>query len=71
MWFYLGQPFVEIAENYTVHNLRATWKPQNGALEGTEVRFGLENAFDHDYTGNLSSRKAPGRTYKLGITKVF
>ncbi|MHA7867668.1 MAG: TonB-dependent receptor domain-containing protein [Salipiger thiooxidans] len=62
---------LEDLPDYTVHNLRATWKPQNGALEGTEVRFGLENAFDLDYTGNLSSRKAPGRTYKLGITKVF
>ncbi|MBN9889410.1 TonB-dependent receptor plug domain-containing protein [Salipiger abyssi] len=57
--------------DYTVHNLRATYKPQSGAFEGTEIRFGIENAFDLDYTGNLSSRDAPGRTYKLGLSKVF
>ncbi|APZ51706.1 TonB-dependent receptor plug domain-containing protein [Salipiger abyssi] len=57
--------------DYTVHNLRATYRPQTGALEGTEIRFGIENAFDLDYTGNLSSRDAPGRTYKLGLSKVF
>ncbi|MCR8546713.1 TonB-dependent receptor plug domain-containing protein [Salipiger sp. P9] len=57
--------------DYTVHNLRATYKPQTGAFEGTEIRFGIENAFDLDYTGNLSSRKAPGRTFKVSLTKLF
>lgn len=57
----------------TVHNLRATFRPQQGVLEGTEFRVGLENAFDLDYVGHLSSpeRKAPGRTIKFGISKVF
>ena len=58
----------------TVHNLRATWKPQGqGWLDGSEVRFGVENVFDADYVGHLSSptRKAPGRTLKVSLTKAF
>ncbi|MGR3550275.1 TonB-dependent receptor domain-containing protein [Pseudooceanicola sp.] len=58
----------------TVHNLRATWQPQAGGwLDDTEVRFGVENLFDADYVGHLSSpsRKAPGRTVKVSLTKTF
>ncbi|OAN73608.1 ligand-gated channel [Sulfitobacter sp. EhC04] len=59
--------------NSTAHNLRATWRPDQGWLDGTEVRFGLENVFDKDYVGHLSSptRKAPGRTFKVSLTKSF
>lgn len=58
----------------TVHNLRATWKPQaQGWLAGTEARFGIENVLDEDYVGHLSSpsRKAPGRTFKVSLSKTF
>ncbi|WHZ36447.1 TonB-dependent receptor plug domain-containing protein [Sagittula sp. MA-2] len=58
----------------TVHNLRATWRPADVKwLEGSEVRFGIENALDLDYVGHLSSatRKAPGRTFKVALTKSF
>lgn len=57
----------------TAHNLRATWRPDQGMLDGTEVRFGIENLFDKDYVGHLSSpsRKSPGRTLKVSLTKTF
>ncbi|WP_102108377.1 TonB-dependent receptor domain-containing protein [Oceaniglobus roseus] len=58
----------------TVHNLRATWRPQGQPwMNGTEVRFGVENLLDRDYVGHLSSptRKAPGRTIKVSVTKMF
>jgi len=58
----------------TMHNLRATWKPDTqGWLEGSEMRFGVENVLDADYVGHLSSatRKAPGRTFKVSLTKTF
>ncbi|GAA4230165.1 hemoglobin/transferrin/lactoferrin receptor protein [Sagittula marina] len=58
----------------TVHNLRATWRPADVAwMKGSEVRFGIENALDRDYVGHLSSatRKAPGRTFKVALTKSF
>ncbi len=54
-----------------VNNLRATYRPQNGALEGVEVRMGVENMFDVDYTPHLATRPAPGRTIKLSLAKTF
>ena len=56
---------------YGVHNLRATYRPQDGALEGAEVRFGIENAFGKQYQASLSSRAAPGRNFKLTLAKTF
>lgn len=60
-------------DDLTIHNLRATFRPQNGALEGTEVRFGIENALNLDYTGHLSStsRKSPGRSLSLTVSALF
>ena len=58
----------------TVHNLRATWEPQGqGWLDGSEVRFGIENVLDADYIPHLSSpsRNAPGRTLRVTLTKTF
>lgn len=57
----------------TVHNLRATFRPQTGLLDGTEIRVGVENVFDLQYNGHLSSptRPAPGRNIKLTLSKLF
>lgn len=58
----------------TVHNLRATWTPRGqGWLDGSEARIGLENVLDANYVGHLSSpsRKAPGRTIKVTLSKSF
>lgn len=66
----------EIADS-TVHNLRATWRPQQGRsqnwLQGAAFHFGVENVLDLDYNSHLSSegRKAPGRTLKLSLTQRF
>ena len=56
---------------YAVHNLRATWSPQAGALAGSEIRFGLENAFDREYRQHLSENNAAGRTFKLTLARTF
>lgn len=56
---------------FAVHNLRATYRPQEGALEGTEIRLGVENLFDRDYIPRLGTRYAPGRNVKLSIVKSF
>lgn len=57
----------------TLHNLRATWRPNNGWLTGTELRAGIENLTDEAYVGHLSSptRPAPGRTFKIALTRAF
>ncbi|MFT4149732.1 MAG: TonB-dependent receptor [Paracoccaceae bacterium] len=59
------------APGYVLHNIRATWRPQSGALEGTEVRVGVENLFDTEYKPWLATRNAPGRTVKLTLAKTF
>ncbi|UWR47036.1 TonB-dependent receptor domain-containing protein [Phaeobacter inhibens] len=56
---------------YGVNNLRATYRPQRGLLEGTEIRFGVENAFDKQYQTQLSTRAAAGRNFKLTASKTF
>ena len=60
-------------DDVTVHNLRGTWRPQNGWLKGSELRVGIENVLDSDYIGHLSSatRKSPGRTLKVALTTTF
>ena len=56
---------------YAVHNIRATYRPQAGVLEGAEIRVGIENVFDRDYQPWLATRKAPGRNVKLTLAKSF
>ncbi|MBK4214407.1 TonB-dependent receptor [Paracoccus caeni] len=56
---------------YAVHNIRATYRPQTGVLEGAEIRVGVENVFDRDYQPWLATRKAPGRNIKLTLAKSF
>ncbi|APG49073.1 TonB-dependent receptor domain-containing protein [Phaeobacter porticola] len=56
---------------YGVHNLRATYRPQKGVFEGTEIRVGIENAFDRSYRPSLYSRDAAGRSVKLTLAKTF
>ena len=56
---------------FAVHNLRATYIPQQGVLEGTELRLGIENAFDREYTPHLSTRPAPGRNVKVTLARTF
>ena len=58
-------------DSFTVLNLRATLTPQEGFLEGLQIRFGIENALDADYTPILATRPAPGRNFKVTLSKVF
>ena len=59
------------AAGHTLHNIRATYRPQAGVLEGAELRVGIENVFDKDYQPWLATRKAPGRNIKLTLAKSF
>ncbi|QIE45692.1 TonB-dependent receptor [Pseudohalocynthiibacter aestuariivivens] len=57
--------------SFVAHNLRATVAPDSGVWKGTEIRFGIENVFDKQYTQNLSTRPAAGRNFKLTFAKQF
>ena len=56
---------------FTIHNLRATFRPEQGVFADSEIRLGLENAFDKLYTPHLATRAAPGRTFKVTWAKTF
>ncbi|GGE16401.1 TonB-dependent heme/hemoglobin receptor family protein [Primorskyibacter flagellatus] len=56
---------------FTTWALSAAYKPNSGPLDGVEFRGGVENLFDTRYTPYLSSRPAPGRTFKFSVVKVF
>ncbi len=58
-------------DSFTVHNLRATYIPQSGLLEGVEMRASIENALNGDYTAALSTRPGVGRNVILSIAKTF
>ncbi len=62
---------VNVVPGFGVHNLRATYKPQHGVLEGTEIRVGVENVFDKQYTRRLSTRPASGRSLKVSLAATF
>ena len=54
-----------------IHNVRATYKPQQDILEGSQIRFGVENLFDKEYTPRLSTRSATGRNFKVTLSTTF
>ena len=56
---------------YGVHNLFLTWTPQDGALDGLEVRAAVDNLFDKQFRRHLSSLDAEGRTFKLALARTF
>ncbi|MHA7776697.1 TonB-dependent receptor domain-containing protein [Roseibium sp. M-1] len=56
---------------YGVHDVFASWKPQDGVLNGYELRAAVENIFDKDYQNNLAGDPARGRTFKLSMNKQF
>lgn len=60
-----------VSAGYGVHNLRATYVPQTGMLRDTQIRVGLENAFDKAYQPRLSTRLSTGRNLKVSLSKTF
>ncbi len=59
------------APAYDTHDLFVTWKPQDGALAGLEVNFGIDNVFDATYRNNLSQDNAVGRNAKITLAKAY
>lgn len=59
------------APAWNTHDVFATWKPDTGAMTGTEVRFGVDNLFDATYRSNLALDRAPGRTVKIALVRSF
>jgi len=73
--FYASQDRVgndeEETPGYVLHNLYAAWKPTEGRLAGSEVRFNIDNVFDKSYRNHLSEDEGAGRSFKLSFAKKF
>lgn len=61
----------DVVLGHVIHNLCATYKPQQGVLRNSELWFGVENLFDKEYTPRLSTRPAPGRNFKVTLATTF
>lgn len=64
-------PTTEGSDAWARVDLFLDWKPDHGALSGTEVRLGIDNLFNADYRDNLSPDRSKGRTYKVTLSKQF
>ncbi|WP_269585839.1 TonB-dependent receptor domain-containing protein [Roseibium sp. Sym1] len=73
--FYAAQDRVGTDEDetagYVLHNLYASWKPEEGHLAGSELRFNVDNIFDKSYRNHLSEDEGAGRSFKLSFAKKF
>ena len=57
---------------YGVHDIFATWTPQQDALEGVAVHLGVDNVTNRDYTpATWLTGPAPGRNFKLSVSRAF
>ncbi|GLQ11854.1 TonB-dependent heme/hemoglobin receptor family protein [Devosia yakushimensis] len=56
---------------YATLDLFASWKPTTGPLEGSELRFGIDNIFNADYRDNQTPDRSLGRTFKVTLAKQF
>ncbi len=57
---------------YAVHDAYAIWTPQQGVLDGIEMRFGVENLTDKTYApATWTTGPAPGRNLTVSVTRSF
>ena len=56
-----------------IHDVYASWTPDEGMLEGAELRLGVSNVFDEDYRTHLQNTaiRRAGRSINLTLTKTF
>lgn len=64
-----GNPVGETYAGYSVHNLFASWKPDEGHLQGWELRASAGNIFDKKYRSSFSGDEGKGRNFKLTVSK--
>jgi hemoglobin/transferrin/lactoferrin receptor protein len=62
---------VVAGKGYQTYDLFASWKPDYGVLEGTQLQASVENIFNANYRDNLSNSDSKGRTFKLTLSKQF
>ncbi|MFZ2100509.1 MAG: TonB-dependent receptor [Oricola sp.] len=59
-------------EAFHVHDIFASWKPEEGRLAGFELTGRVDNLFNRQYQEFLqASAPAKGRTFKVSLAKTF
>lgn len=58
-------------DGYVVHDLFVGWTPDDGLLEGSQIRLTAQNITDRAYREHLSGDNAPGFTLRLSLTQDF
>ncbi|WP_050761109.1 TonB-dependent receptor domain-containing protein [Thalassobium sp. R2A62] len=56
---------------YAVHDLFVDYTPQQGALQGFEVGFRVNNVLDKQYENSLAGDAGQGRSYEISLTRGF
>lgn len=57
---------------YGVQDVFATWSPQSGVAQGTDISLGIDNLTDRSYVpATWLTGPAPGRNVKLTLTRNF
>lgn len=56
---------------YAVHDLFVDYTPQQGALQGFEVGFRVNNVLDTQYENSLAGDAGQGRSYEISLTRGF
>lgn len=58
-------------DGFEVVDLYGSYIPQSGPFEGGEIRFGLDNIFDEQYTIYPNTLAQPGRTFEMSAVFTF
>lgn len=65
-------PTGEDRAGFGTHDIYAIWTPDQGALQGVEVNFGIDNVTNKDYTpATYLLGPAAGRNVKISLSKTF
>ncbi|WP_310620567.1 TonB-dependent receptor domain-containing protein [Flexibacterium corallicola] len=59
------------AKGFGVHDIFASWTPQEGRFKDLELRASVENVFDKEYTPYMSLYPAKGRNFKASLSYKF
>ena len=66
-----GLIILQETEGFANHNLRLTLTPQSTFLAGSQIRLGVENLTNEQFTPLLATRPFPGRNFKITVSRLF
>lgn len=65
-------PAGEDRAGFGTHDIYAIWTPDQGALQGVEVNFGIDNVTNKNYTpATYLLGPAAGRNFKISLSRTF